>query len=164
MSDSHKSKSKRGAGATPLSDHPLLLDAIATFLRGASPLESSKRLDEAVAALGDARSPADVLDITLRHARFALGFADAWRFAFFLAEAPAAAEALGEPRFGGELDMNKARSAIAAELDLGVAALLAEGFGDDDDDDDEEEDEEEEEDVDGKGHSSHGHHSHGNKK
>jgi hypothetical protein len=161
MSDSHKSKSKRAAGATPLSDHPILLDAIGNFLRAASPLESSKRLDEAVAALSDARSPADVLDAALRHARFALGFTDAWRFAFFLAEAPAAAEALGEPRFGGELDLNKARAAIATELDLGVGALLAEGFGDDDDDDEEEEEEEEEEHG---GHSGHGHHSHGSKK
>ena len=113
----------------------MLFDAVASFLRGATPIESSKRIDEAIVAVGDARSAGEVFEASLRHGRLGLGLETAWRFAFFLAEAIAVAEETGEPSFGS-FDLNKARAMVAAECDLGVAALLSEGFGDDSDDDD----------------------------
>ena len=140
MSDSKKSKhSKHGEkhSGAPLSDHPALFDAVASFLRGATPIESSKRIDEAITAVGDARGAGEVFEAALRHGRLGLGLDAAWRFAFFLAEAISVAEESGEASFGS-FDLNKARTTVAAECDIGVAALLAEGFGEEDSDDDDE--------------------------
>ena len=140
--DSHKHGGKHSGkhgGGAPLSDHPVLFDAVSTFLRGATPVESGKRIDEVLASVGDARGPDAVFEAALRHGRLALGLDAAWRFAFFLAEASTVAEELGEPSFGA-IDLNRAHAAVAAECDLGVAALISEGFPDDSSDEEDDAD------------------------
>ena len=150
-SKSHGSKSgghggKSKTGATPLSEHPILHGAVDNFLRGCAATENRSRLEEGLTAAGAAKNGEDLLGAALHHGNLGLGFAEAWRFVFFIAAAPAVAEEAGEAVWGGgAFDTNVGRRIIEAKLDLGVEALLSEGFGSDSSDDssddlDEEED------------------------